>query len=37
VINHKISMTLLRKRRLCPRCPSFERSGGNATLSGVPA
>jgi len=24
-------MILLWKRRLCPSCPSFERSGGNAT------
>jgi len=30
-------MMLLWKRHLCSNCPSFERSGGNATAFGVPA
>ena len=34
----KLLMTLtIWKWHLCPRCPSFVRSGGNATLSGVSA
>jgi len=37
VINHRIPMILLLKRRLCPRCPSFEKSGGNATAFRRPA
>jgi len=31
LINHKITYDAVIKKTPCPRCPSFEKSGGNAT------